>query len=453
MKTIFITSFHPLISRNILLNNGFFNTLLADNQIRLVIFCPDYKQSYFERNFKENNVIIEGVKSERIDRQDVLFSYLSRFLISTETLFIHRRELLRKHKKFLAFAFAYFLVAIGRWAFIKKLIRWLDWLTISKDRFKDYFNKYKPSLVLATDLFHVDDVHFLAEAKQKGIIALGMVRSWDNITGKGLFRVKPDKILVSNHIIKEEVIKYEAVSNQIIEIVGLAQMDFYINQPIYVSREEFFKAINLDPRKKTILFAPAGKRFYDADWYVVEILKKLLEQELPQAQVLIRCPPNDDVLLGDIKDDKNFAVDRPGVQFKSGVFRDQELDREDINRLTDMLYNIDVVIGYTSTLCIEAAFFNKPIITIAFDDQPNKSYFASSRRFLDFSHVRKFNKTHCAKIARSHKELKDYLKLYLSHPEFDQDSRKQLVAEQGYKLDGKTGERLALILKSAIANL
>ena len=68
----------------------------------------------------------------------------------------------------------------------------------------------------------------MACAKRAGVFRVGMVRSWDNITGKGLIRIKPDMLIVPNGIIKEEVIKYQSIPPKYIYVSGLPQMDFML---------------------------------------------------------------------------------------------------------------------------------------------------------------------------------------------------------------------------------
>lgn len=450
MKTIFITSFHPLVSRNILLNDIFCRNLIdGDSNLRVVIFCPDYKKEYFENTFKKENVIIEGINIKKNSFQDVLFSYIGRSAISTSTLSIHRKEIFYRNKSFFVFLFSFLVTFFGQFSVIKKLIRFFDRLTISTNGYKEYFKKYSPNLFFSTDLFNTIDVHFLAEAKRSGIFTIGMIRSWDNITGKGLFRIKPDKIVVSNSTIKSEVIKYEDEENEDnIFVTGLVGLDFYINnKSVIYNREDFFRKVNLDPCRKTILFTPAGKRFFDADWYVLKVLLELAEREFPKIQILVRCPPNDSVYLGDVGHSNYFAIDRPGLKFSENVFKDQELDLESMRWLANVIYHTDMIVSYNSTLCIEMALFDKPIITIAFDELPNKPYLKSSRRFLNFSHVREFHETGCARIAYSPQDLKEHIDFYLSHPQSDNENRKKMLFKQSDKIDGKSGERLALFLR------
>ena len=66
MRTLFITSFHAHISRNILAT-PVLSILKSRQDLRLVILVPDYKVSYFEENFgppaSGGNVLIEGFKT------------------------------------------------------------------------------------------------------------------------------------------------------------------------------------------------------------------------------------------------------------------------------------------------------------------------------------------------------------------------------------------------------
>ena len=58
MGTIFLTSFHPLISRNILMSG--LPAMLSKDR-RVVVFVPAKKADYFRENFSGPNVIVEGV--------------------------------------------------------------------------------------------------------------------------------------------------------------------------------------------------------------------------------------------------------------------------------------------------------------------------------------------------------------------------------------------------------
>ena len=60
MKTVFVTSFHPHISRNILSTDAL-ATVQSAPDTRVVLVVPDYKKEYFASRFGGEHVIIEGV--------------------------------------------------------------------------------------------------------------------------------------------------------------------------------------------------------------------------------------------------------------------------------------------------------------------------------------------------------------------------------------------------------
>lgn len=448
-KTVFITSFNPFATRNLLFSDAF-GILNSKSDLKLVIFCPDYKKDYFEEIFLKKNAVIEGIKAEVADRQDTLFGYLNRSAISTSTLAIHRKEILLRNKNLFTFIISCLLALIGRSLFIKRVIRFLDFFTINKRKFSVYFDKYNPDLVFATDVFHIDDVHFLAEAKKRRIPTMGMVRSWDNITNKGLFRIKPGSLVVNNLIIKDEAVKYEDIEEENILVVGMPQFDCYSVAPRQ-SRQDFFRNLGLDSNKKTIFLAPHGKRFYKDDWQLLEIVKCL------PYQFIVRLPPNDTVDLSRFPPTPNFFIEHPGKSFNKEIYRDREMNLEDSFQLADELFYSDLVINYGSTIAIDAAFFDKPIIIIAFDGfdgYEKKSYLQSVRRFLDFAHIKKILKTDCCKIARSKEDLVKYIEDYLADPRLDEEGRKRLVADQIGEKDGQAGRRIAgYILKIVGGNL
>ncbi len=452
MRTIFITSFNPFATRNILLTNVF-QILRNRADLRLVIFCPDYKIDYFQDSFRGNNVIIEPIKAEQTARRDVFFGFLGRSVINTTSLRMHRREILVRNKKIFGFLFANFLATIGWLPIVKRVIRGLDFLTAPKNKFADYFEKYRPDLVFATDVFHVDDTYFLAESKKRKTFTVGMVRSWDNITGKGLFRVKPDKLIVNNETIKKEAIKYEDISPKDIFVGGLPQFDYYVNYEPNLSRADFFKKIRLDPNKKTILFIPVGRRFYDGEGKVLAIIQEAInDQVLVNVQVLVRFPPNDDVNLEGFKLDDNFSIDRPGKQFRSGVFRDQEMTAEDMTHLADSLYYSDVLVGYSSSMVIDGSVFEKPFVLVeGFDPDGPRPYEKSCVRFLDYHHVYTYLvENGSTRLARSKEQMISDIKDYLNNPRLDSEGRQRLIKSQAEPLDGKSGLRIAEFLISQL---
>lgn len=437
MKTLFITSFNPFISRNIL-STDVLGVLSEKKDLRVVILVPDYKVNYFKEKFARGNVIIEGFKVQQVDRQDVIFRFLTGSVVSTSRLKIRHKELLEKKKEHLKY-FVSRIISHLSFRSVKKLIQFFDYLTIDKNKFESLLKKYKPDVVFSTDIFHNDDIHLVAEAKAKGIKTISMVRSWDNITNKGLFRIAPEKLVVHNEVIKNQAVKFGAFNGGNIFVSGIPQFDEYVNGK-RTPREDFFRRIGLNPLKKTILIAPHGERFHHTDWQLIKILADNLSGDF---QFIVRFPPNDTVNLHDFKPDERFYIEKPGVTFKEGRYNDREIKAEDTKTLADDIFHSDVLINYGSTVTIDAIALNKPAIIVAFDGWENLPYIKSVRRFLDYDHVKLLTGTGAAKIAHNKEELLEQIYNYIKDPTIDSTNREKLKKEQIWSLDGKAGERIA----------
>lgn len=449
-KTIFISSFNPFILRNILIGDAL-KTLKEAADIRVVVLVPDYKVSFFKREIGSAAVIIEGVKARRLSRWDIFFRYLGGSLVDTPTIFVNKRVQLDRDGRYLRFFVSWVLMKLfSRILIFKKCVRWLDYLIINKDHYSEYFSRYQPQLVFATDVFNDNDVYLLAEARSQGIKTVGMIRSWDNFTTKGFFRIKPDYLLVHNEILEKEAVKYGDMADDSVIPVGIPQYDRYIGGP-RTSRDVFFNKLGFDPGRKLILFSPFGGRFTDTDWQIMEILSRFIkERQIPPAQVLARFTPNDPVSLGNFIPDKIFYIDRPGRGFEDKSVRGQELTDADMNWLADCLYHCDVVVAGGASIGIDAAVFGKPTILVHFDGFEKKMYWQSVRRFLEYQHPRDIIKSGAMRSVKSIEELRRHLNNYLNQPELDGSVRKKMLHDQCYKLDGHSGKRIGDFLLSLL---
>lgn len=450
-KTVFISSFNPFILRNILAGEAL-KSLKETGNVKVVVLVPDYKSDFFRKEIGAANVIIEGVKMRQPSRRDVIFRYLTSSLVDTPTIYVNKRVQLDRDGRHVRFFVSWILMKLfSRILTFKKLVRYLDYVLIKKNSYSNCFLEYKPQLVFATDVFNDNDVYLLAESKSRSIKTVGMIRSWDNFTTKGFFRIKPDYLLVHNEILKKEAVKYCDVKQNTVVLVGIPQYDRYFNGP-RVARDVFFKKLGLDPGRKLILFSPFGKRFTDTDWQTMEVLKGFIERsEIPNAQVLVRCTPNDPVFLGNFVPDNYFYVDRPGQGFKEGSVRDQELTEEDMDWLADCLYYSDLVVAGGASIGVDGACFGKPTILIHFDGLENKPYWRSVKRFLEYQHPRVIIEAGAMRSVRGTDEFKQQLIRYLKDPTLDRQAREEMLLNQCGKFDGRSGQRIGVFLNSLLS--
>ena len=140
---------------------------------------------------------------------------------------------------------------------------------------------------------------------------------------------------------------------------------------------------------------------------------------------------------------ENLILDKPG-RFNSSFLDRWNPTKADVIHLASTLKYSDLIINVSSTLVIEAAIFDTPIINIGFDGYQNKSYLESVRRYYDYyTHYLNIIKSGGVKIAKSPGELISLINQYLENPSLDKEGRKRIVQEQLWKFDGKSAERVA----------
>lgn len=441
MPTIFITSFHVLISRNILAT-GFLS--LLSQRCRIVILVPDFKKEYFLREFGGQNIVVEGVSAE-LARSDIFLRQLALALTNTNDLYIKKRVQLFEEGIFLRFLIYIapaFLLRGSRIAVL--LLRTANYLFLHSKTFDPLLSKYNPDLVFSTDVQNELDVRLLSEAKNCGIKTLGMVRSWDNLTSKGILRILPDHFVVNNEVVKDHLIKYNFVNPDKISTVGIPHYDKYVSfEPIL--RDDFFRKFDFDKNKKLILFAPIGDRYVrqnNTDKYALEALSEL------DANILVRLPPMDSVNLDGFKSrGAKVFLQKTGTSSWKGGAKLNEISKEDDKELVLALRHADVVVTFQSTISVDAAVFGKPSVIVRFDSLERSGvYWDSVRRYYDYDYYAEYAKTGELKFADNSKELKKMAMDYLKNPSLNKEGVRRIVKTQAYLADGQSAKRLADVI-------
>lgn len=439
MKTIFITSFHSLISRNIL-QTRILSDLLASG-VRVVLIVPSLKTEFFKREFAEPNIAVEGIAVPKKFGED-FFSFVSYPLVGVENHIIRG---LKTEGSWLRYYFAHALHRLlSPFFFPHRLMRFFARTYLQTDAFNHLFEKYQPDLVFTTDSFYREDRALITEAQARGVRTIGMTRSWDNPTTKGVFLAVPDSVIATNDVVKEELVALHHVPEEAITVTGVPHYDV---RPKATEEERcaFFKELGLDPSKKTILFAPGGKILYEHDDAILRTLKRLLDEKAftEEVQFLVRISPGDRSDTSSIEEDSRFVIDDPGTNV-TGRKKESELSRRDNQRLELSLLYSDIVLTLVSTMAIDGLVYRKPVIIFAYDAEPDLP--DPIGKMSKYMHFEKFLSTGQIAISHSEQEFVEQMNRYLEDPSADKDKREALLARYTYGLDGKASERVSSLL-------
>lgn len=445
MKTIFVTSFHQFISRNIL-HTPILEGLLAIPDVRVVIFAPKDKKEYFEREFAGKGLYIECVD-------------ISRSASGFWSLFMKRaaqamggfryKEIARGFRInpfraiLLTIFFRYPVRLFGKVRVMHRVMRFCNLRLVRNEVCASAFARYAPDLLFSTDAQNESDVILMTEARRRKIPIISMVRSWDNVEMYGVLRVIPETLLVWGDFVKREILKANTMDEQRVKLVGIPHYDRYLKGPT-MPREQFLKSLGADPHRRLIFYTPVGDMYLkenDVDGVVLSELAKF------DANILVRTPPADTVSFGDFIPPANVFFYHPGT----GVDRAgrREISRADDDHLINSLRFSDVVVSGPSTIMLDAILLDKPVVLFGFE-RTKKSHEESMASLYDSRHLQTVIQNKGVQFAKTPEEFQNAIAGYLRNPQKDTEGRKRAVEFVCFKTDGTSCERVLDALRSAL---
>lgn len=447
MKTLFIVVDSGMAIRNIL-RTDVYKVLRACKNLRIVIFSPLLDED-FRNEVGGENVFLEPlqkwkagplVKSLRSFRKDVWSE-------KHDVVRFREKRASRKGRFGRALVYNLFLRDTGPDRVeraLEKIERWEAKFTPLLA--KEYFAKYKPDLVFYTTIYSKDLCVEIA-AKQHGVKACAFIVSWDNPTTKGPFPVRPDRAILWNTVMRDELMKYHGFPSDHLFVSGPPQFDIYTDPTPYATREEFFRKWGLDPGKRLITYTTGTPGMLPFEHEIVELLYgKLKEGAFREpCQLMVRLHPKDEYeVYRRFENLPNLVLQTAGRRGKTNDSWNPT--REDMYGLAETMTYSDVVVNIASTITIDAACFDTPVVNLAFDGFSTKPYEKSCKRYYSFNHYKKIVETGGITIADNLDETIKQIQRYLENPGLEAEGRKRIRDEQCFRLDGRSGERIGRYL-------
>lgn len=303
-----------------------------------------------------------------------------------------------------------------------------------------------PSVIVTTGPFQFEQPAICAAGKKLGIPTLAYIPSWDNVTTKNRMVFKYDGYIVWSEQTKRELHEfYPATRNAPVYIVGAPQFDVFFQKKFYQSREEFCRQQNLDPDLPLIVYALGSPNFLNEAPGAVHLAERVVKGEFGKVQMLVRPHPIHD------KGELNRIFDRfaPLVRLQTSpnaaidlVKRSQ--DERQIAEWINTFRHADVVVNLSSTVTIDAAIFDKPVVNLDFDPQPSKE---DQELIKDinhkWSHFKPIAESGGVWLADDFNELAHAVRTYLKNPSLHKAKRRWIAEYVCGYLDGRCGQRTA----------
>lgn len=446
MKTVFITITRGLLMRNIM-RSRVFGLLKQNKDLKIVVLILNIYNipppQYLAEELRAENVIVELVPNRAIGGIQKAFNTLTDFLVFTESSKYYITERPEAHKRMsdsLYFFINLFYRPLARFGFLKKAVRAIELLIYKNKNVAYYFDKYKPDLVFSTAIQSGMDYDILKEARKRKVKTISMPKSWDNID-RVLFRVLPDIFLVQHKGMKEQAVKYQALDPETIKVVGFPQFDIY-KENIFVSKEEYCAKRGLDAALPIVFLGSEGLWSEGDDKIFGEIISYREAGVIKNCNIVIR--PHFSTAQKNyydrFKQYKNIYIDNNFR--KSGFFGDKwDPTRDDQIDLANLLYHSSATITFASTLTLDAACFNKPVIALCFG-VTFKDGIDVTKKMYESGHYREILETQAAILVRSKEELAEAINKSIENPHLKQREVATIRENMCGTSDGKSGERI-----------
>mgnify|MGYP001571998254 FL=1 len=452
-KTIFISSFEGLETKNVL-RTSIFTTLVGNPDIRIVVFTgSEERAAYHRREFDHPRIRYEVVGSISVRGLDRVFSWLKFLLLDTPSTRLRRRIAYERHGSILRYCGGMLMARLSARRSIRRIARLLDYALVRDRTYDSYFTKYAPRLVLLANLFHDDEAHFLRAARRFRVATVGFINSWDKPTTRCALRLLPERFVVFNAVVKDELVVLHDARDERIFIGGIPQYDSYYRDAV-LSRGEFLVRRGIDPEARLILYAPVVSRLFRSEWPIIDRLDSLARTGAFGERVvfMVRFHPADRVDPRELMKRPGLRYDFPGTRFASGSGRDQAVEwdwgEDEFRNLSHLLRYASLLICYASSISVDAAICDTPVININYEMRPDAGFRGSPLPFYGMIHYQKALAAGGIRLVGSEEELIALARRYLADPALDREGRRRLARQQCYFMDGKSGERIGNFLLS-----
>jgi len=309
----------------------------------------------------------------------------------------------------------------------------------------------RPDVAVFSRLFFTDEIPLMRAAARAGIPTVGVVASWDNLTTKGPLLPRLDRLVVWNDLMREEAVRYHGYRPEQITVTGAPHHDaVFSGRERLTTREELFARLGLNPAKRLVTYAGEDPIIApDAPHYVELLYKFLREGRLRGAcQLLVRPHPQDDPRRFDgFRGRPGVVVDLPGRP-SQGHWMD--MSRRDLLHLYATMQWSDVVVNVTSTIVLDAAFFDTPTVCIGFSYSAAPTFYQSPLRFFEMDHFRYVMRAGATTLVTSETELLDAVNGYLADRTRHATGRRRIVDDLAQFRDGASGRRVADAIMAAV---
>lgn len=418
----------------------------------LVVVAPNANEPYFRKEFDHPQITLCESPGKYSRVESYLINLRQYFLMNPSlggTLNQKNEAFRRQSPWFARFARAVNLV-VGRIGPLRRAYMAAEAKIFSGRDHDALLVAQKPDLVVTgTPGYNRDDIHLIRAAKRHRITTATVMLSWDNLTSKGYMGAVPDQLLVWSDLMAEEAVHYHNYPRERITWVGAAQFDHYASFAQSFDRLAWRRANGIADDAALLMYGTINPALVPHEFNIVRgIVEQIHAGKFNKPiHLWIRLHPQ--VVQGGYKQDLSdyeklasptITVEKPPVHESKLSW---DLPKEDAMHLANLLAASDVVITPNSTLSIDAACLDRPIVNVMHDGPGLDAQEYSTKRFRHYTHYKKILETGGISVSQVPEDFSSIINEYLANPELKRAERQQILCQQFNKFDGLSSQRSA----------
>jgi hypothetical protein len=449
---------------------------LLDAGVEVVVLTDDETKEKIAQRFARPGLIFEGLRLKQANkfaatvqpRLQWLLIYLRRVggsrRINTEAMDSHIWEVWGengwKFRLGIWIPSALMILLLRNFSWARKLLVRIQ-NRFTPDIYSDLFDKHQPDLVIASTPGWRMDRYLLRESARRGIPNMTVIVGWDNSSSYNVPGADVQWATCWSQLQKDELVYGSDWKPEQVHIGGIPSYDGYFRKQWLMPREEYFKLHGLDPNRKLISYASSFVHFAP-NFPNIEALAKLVSSDslAEPSQLLIRLHPSH------FQDKpKIFAEERQRVFDLEKKYSHVHVVQpvalggslgyyggEDMDEKSSMMAYSDVVVTVYSTMLVETAVHDTPMIAATIDvpgGWNKKGKFSLSLKEIgDWPTHLRFRMAKAGRVTSNEAELRDALNMYLKDRTVDSKERRKFVEDEIAFTDATSGKRTAeFILK------
>lgn len=305
-----------------------------------------------------------------------------------------------------------------------------------------------PDLIWSTVSVSSREQPYRMAARDLQVPVATAILSFDNLTSRGPL-ARDDHYLVWGVRMRGHLLRlYPQLEPRHVTITGTPQFDFHRRPEFRWTRPRTLRALGLAPGSRYFLYGASSATLTPEEPALVAALATRMAERptLAGHALILRLHPLDDPARWSAALRGCERV-RLSPAFAAATISDGWTlpSRDDYARLTSSLAHADGCLNVASTLSLDAAILDRPVICLDFTSEPD-----SPRDMLyaeyGAEHYAPLVESGGIRVAGSWRDLLDQMEMAIAAPERDREARARMVAAECGPVDGCAAERVARTL-------